>query len=956
MTKCAACGADSRSGGRFCAECGAPLAAGVPPAGSGVAERVPGASPPANRQDVEVTAPASGPASPGVQTPGGNVRTPAPEPRTPAQRAPSGRVFAPQAATRTKTSSSSARLSTEGRFLPGTLILERYRVVALLGKGGMGEVYRADDLTLDQPVALKFLPEALASDADALERFRNEVRTARRVSHANVCRVYDVGEAEGQPFLSMEYVDGEDLAGLLRRIGRLPGDKALEIARQLCAGLAAAHREGVLHRDLKPANVMLDGRGRAVMMDFGLAGIADQIRGFDVRSGTPAYMAPEQLSGKEVTERSDIYSLGLVFYETFTGKRAFDATALADLVRQRNEQPLNTPSTWVKDLDPAVERVIMRCLETDPSARPATALAVAAALPGGDPLAAALAAGETPSPQMVAAAGEKEGIAPRVAVISLAAVIVGLIAVFWMSWHTSALRLMTPPLPPDVLDLKAQEIIRGLGYIDKPVDRVAEFYFDDEFAAWAHEHDGAHPDWPKVLAEQPQALLYPYRQSPVYLDTDQFHDITITPGEPTFWEPPAIESGMINIIVDAQGRLRYFQAIPKEVEPHPPPAVPLDWKPLFADAGLDMTQFHPAEPQWLSLAAFDARAAWTGAWPGSGRPLRVEAAAWRGKPVFFSEIGPWTRPDRSQYSSSDAGQHASEIFEVVLAILCLFGGAWLARRNHRKGKVDLTSAWRLASVVFLVEIALWISTYHFIPTIAMFGRFVLAVSTALFLAGAMWMLYLALEPFVRRHWPQAIISWSRLMAGGLRDPLVGRDVLWGVLLGVIWSVVIGVGVLLLVREGAPPQTPSPALLLGGRHVVASSLIQVVQGIVATLEFLFVLFLLRVLVRNRWLAGALFVALYSAQHTLQGDHRMINVWIWIVVYAIAAFAATRFGLITLAVAIFVANELFNLPLTPDFSAWYGMAGWILILAYAAIAVWGFRTSLGGQQLFRSEVFE
>src|SRR6201987_6383298 len=197
----------------------------------------------------------------------------------------------------------------EGRFLPGRLIEGRYRIIALLGKGGMGEVYRADDLTLGQAVALKFLPDTAASDQALLERFRNEVRIARRISHPNVCRVYDVGDVDGQTFFTMEYVDGEDLASLLRRIGRLPSDKAVEIARQICAGLAAAHGKGVLHRDLKPANIMLDGRGEALIMDFGLAGIAHEIE--DVRSGTPAYMAPEQLAGKEVTARSDIFSLGL---------------------------------------------------------------------------------------------------------------------------------------------------------------------------------------------------------------------------------------------------------------------------------------------------------------------------------------------------------------------------------------------------------------------------------------------------------------------------------------------------------------------------------------------------------------------------------------------------------------------------------------------------------------------
>src|SRR5262249_7676978 len=144
------------------------------------------------------------------------------------------------------------------------------------GRGGMGEVYRADDLKLGHPVALKFLPATLAADAGLLERFHAEVRNARQVSHPNVCRVYDIGEvvsADGasQHFLSMEYIDGEDLASLLRRIGRLRGDKTIEIARQLCAGLAAAHERGLLHRDLKPANIMIDGRGRSRITDFGLA-------------------------------------------------------------------------------------------------------------------------------------------------------------------------------------------------------------------------------------------------------------------------------------------------------------------------------------------------------------------------------------------------------------------------------------------------------------------------------------------------------------------------------------------------------------------------------------------------------------------------------------------------------------------------------------------------------------
>ncbi len=165
-------------------------------------------------------------------------------------------------ATKAQPSPASLGIGERTAFTPGDTLAGRYRIVLQVGKGGMGDVYRAHDLELSQAVALKFLPADLQSDSTRLERFRREVRIARQVAHPNVCRVYDIGQADGLHFLSMEYIDGEDLGSLLRRIRRLPGDKAVEMARELCAGLAAAHEKGVLHRDLKPANVMIDGRGK----------------------------------------------------------------------------------------------------------------------------------------------------------------------------------------------------------------------------------------------------------------------------------------------------------------------------------------------------------------------------------------------------------------------------------------------------------------------------------------------------------------------------------------------------------------------------------------------------------------------------------------------------------------------------------------------------------------------
>src|SRR5436190_15786440 len=362
------------------------------------------------------------------------------------------KLEAAPSASRDRRSSSSLDSIDDARFVPGTILADRYRIVGLLGKGGMGEVYRADDLKLAQPVALKFLPDHLLSDGAALARFHREVRVARQVSHKNVCRVYDIGEIDGRHFLSMEYIKGEELSSLLRRIGRLPQDKALQLARQICAGLAAAHDVGFLHRDLKPANIMIDADGNARILDFGLGGLTDEFAEEEIRAGTPAYMSPEQIEGKEQTVQSDIYSLGLVLYELFTGKRAFDAPSLNELIKlRRSDTTPTTPSSIVKGLDPLIEKIIDRCIRKDPEERPASALQVAAALPGGDPIAAAHAAGETPSPEMVAAAPTEGVLKPFVATALLATFIGVLALACWLTKYTAIYRMTSLELPPEAL-------------------------------------------------------------------------------------------------------------------------------------------------------------------------------------------------------------------------------------------------------------------------------------------------------------------------------------------------------------------------------------------------------------------------------------------------------------------------------------------------------------------------
>jgi serine/threonine-protein kinase len=828
-----------------------------------------------------------------------------------------------------------------GRFGPGALLDGRYRIIGLLGRGGMGEVYRADDLRLGQPVALKLLPESLRHDPARLAQFHNEVRTARQVSHPNVCRVYDIGEADGLLYLSMEYVDGEDLASSLRRIGRFPEDKAADIARQLCAGLAAAHQRGVVHRDLKPANVMLDGAGRVRVMDFGLAAIGHVE---DIRAGTPAYMAPEQLHGREVTVKSDIFALGLVIYELFTGRRAFTAATVADLVSQHENRSIPPPSMVVSSLDPAIERAILRCLEADPDRRPASALAVSAALPGGDPLAAALAAGETPSPEMVAAAGEGAGLNARVAWPIFLAVLAGIAAAFAMALRTSPLDRMRPEYTTEVLAQKARDVVRQLVSPDRPRDEASGFKWNDDLVKHVTENDKPAPDWGKFFTQRPSPFEFWYRQSRDPLTAVMFHTDLLTPGLVHPDDPPPIMSGMSYVELDQHGHLTYFETIPPQQQDAPAHAAAVDWAPLFTLAGLDSVQLETTEPLWNWLAASDTRAAWTGTWPDSGRPLRVEAAAFGGRPVAFMATGPWRKPWRmSEASPGRENLIVTMLFALTFAIL---GGAGLlARKNLREGRGDLQGAGRLGVCMFAVLMAVWLCQVHLVASVGLLAMFLIAVCTSVFYGVLLWTIYVALEPYVRKRWPQVLVSWTNLLAGHVRDPVVGRDVLLGVALGVTW--------VLLVRgldlwSGGQSFTSYPGageLLTGMRSTVGLVLQGVPYAMRNVLFYFFLLFLLRLLLRSQWAAAVAFAGMFAALSVLGNDDQpWFNALVALVYFGSGAIAVLRSGLLSYAVGVFISELLLKLPATLDTSAWYfGNMLTILVIA-VALASWGLYTSV------------
>jgi hypothetical protein len=835
-----------------------------------------------------------------------------------------------------------------GRFAPGTLFAGRFRIVAPLGRGGMGEVYRAEDLTLGQTVALKFLPDTLAHDAGRLAQFHNEVRVARTISHRNVCRTYDIGDADGRPFLTMEYVDGEDLASLLRRIGRFPQDKATEVARQICAGVAAAHERGVLHRDLKPANVMIDGEGHVRITDFGLAALAGAAG--NIRAGTPAYMAPEQLEGREVSARSDIYALGLVLYELFTGKRAFDASTLNELMDLHASGTTPSASLLVRDLDPAIERVIQRCLEKDPARRPSSALAVSAALPGGDQLAAALAAGETPSPEMVAAAGEQSALQPGVGLALVAFTLVMLGVLTMASQRYGVMPQIPLPKSTDSLRDRAQDVLERLGYTNDVYDTTQGWLFRRDYLDWSRrQQTGADPR-AALATGRTGTVNFWYRTSPTVIIP------AITAPLPSSNDPPFVVSDMRMVYLDPHGRLVEFDALSPQVDEGGAAVVP-DWAPLFALAGLTRSAFHDVEPRWQPRSQADVRAAWEGPAPDMpGGTLRVEAASYHGRVVFFNAVAPWTRPTRAV--GPPATSFVGVLFDAsnMISLLITIAAALLARRHLRTGRGDRRGAFRTAAIIFFTQVtSLLLRARHYTMFSVEGGRVNSFVGLAVYSALVIWLIYMAFEPYVRRFWPTLLIGWTRLLSGHVRDPLVGREVLVGVAAGTIAALLTASREIIPQLAGlklAAPGLPPASILLGTRYEAAAAIDTLLRAFDSAFEILCVVVFLRILVRRRWLAmllGMIVVFPIAMNGSFAGDHLAIELVIVAAGIALMFGVLLRFGLLSLIVTFYTFMAMEAIPLTTDLSRPYAGSAVLLLLAITAMAAYGFVASRGDEPL-------
>lgn len=875
----------------------------------------------------------------------------------------------------------------------------------------MGEVYRADDLELAQSVAIKLLPSHIAHDPTLAERVRQEVRLARQITHRNVCRIHDIArlpdDQGGDMFISMEYVDGEDLATLLPRIGRFPQDKAIDIARQLCAALAAAHDQNVIHRDLKPANIMLDGRGVVRLTDFGIAAVSDDNER-DAGSGTPAYMAPEQFEGRDVTRRSDIYAVGLILFEMLTGKKAWSASSLQELrtLRSASATP-RTLSTTQVEIDPVIAATIERCLQTDPDDRPPSALAVAAALPGGDPLAAALAAGETPSPELIAASGGRGVLKPKLAAVIVAVNVILITASVLLSRGTTLLTLVPPPPAPAIMWAAALEQIRALGYETEARAGDATADTLPTRSGWAAStysinetsraiRTGELADWSSLGNQFSSPIRYWLRQEPGGFTSGN------PAGEVSPDDPPRTTPGSTLITIDARGNLKSFQRKAplriSELSGDEP-----DWSIAFALAGLSFSEFEPIPSRRQAGTDAELRRAWRGRHPADESGLHADgihvyAGAFDGKICEFAIVGDEPVPDVGAAdeteeipgSESDAGPsdatetgpsggpdrdaaapeiHATARMIQNIAQFIVLGtitgvGTVIAYRNIKRRRSDTRRAVRLGVVAFLLTsltAVLGIDTLAGGTTL-LFGPYPV-YGIGLGVSFIAIICYIAIEPLARSRWPNSLVSWTRLFSGSFRDPMIGRDLLIGCTAG---AVILTLGCAaqaaaahltgMLGPDALPPSMQGVTVVLNGpREVLAQMASLVAAGLInsaaiAVLVLLTMLGFGAIRIRRRWPALVTVAALAMAQSLATPNVGWLDRAAIILGNLIVIVLLDRAGLLATAVAIIAASILSIFVYAAPYDEWWATAAVLPALAAAGFLAYGYRVSTAGRSIF------
>jgi len=595
---------------------------------------------------------------------------------------------------------------------------------------------------------------------------------------------------------------------------------------------------------------------------------------------------------------------------------------------------------------------VLRALDTDPARRPPSALAVAAALPGGDPLAAALAAGETPSPEMVAAAGEKGGMAPGWVALCLLLIVTGMLGVGLVRSKADVLGYIDTPHSIAALHERTRLMVERLGFEEPPTATAHGVVSMGDYVRWLRDDEQAPRMRELVAAQRPPVYVFWYRQSPESLKT-----LNPLQSRARLDDPPLTVPGMLLVRVDPQGRLVRLDAVPADRDEEAGEDPESLWSALFTEAGLDPGRFTTVAPSYRPPFFADARAAWEGTVEEApDQTLRVEAAALGGRPVSFRMVGPWTRDSGSPEDDSFADRAMPVIFLVIVLSL-LTGLAVLARRNIHQGRSDLKGATRIGLFMFSVE-----SVSALLGIAANFGnaatedRIFSMLAIVVFLTAIAFTAYVALEPYVRRLWPSALISWTRMIGGRIRDPLVGRDLLIGAVFGVTTAFLSASHVLLPSVLGLPKE---PLGTSAGRHAIGAleALSEVFTrfggSVGLPMMMMVALVLIRLLLRNTKATIAVFFIITVTIPSLGSSHPVLDIALHAVVMALTLFVVLRIGLMA-AFTMWLFDWGSKAIYTLDPSSWTGPSAVTSALVLLLVAGYAAVVALGGRVLLQDEV--
>jgi len=576
---------------------------------------------------------------------------------------------------------------------------------------------------------------------------------------------------------------------------------------------------------------------------------------------------------------------------------------------------------------------------------------VAAALPGGDPLAAALAAGETPSPEMVAAAGQSEAFEARIVAANLVWIGLSLIVLVVLFQRLQVVNHIDLPKVPAALQDRAAEIVGKLGYGDKMVSSASGLGLDLD---WARSIDATHREpgrWSLLSTPRPVTVNFWFRTSPrLLVPAGRENNITGL-------NPALSISGMTLTVLDPAGHLMEFHAVPDPIETAAVAGKAANWRTLFEAAGLPIAEFTEGVPRWVPLAYSDERRAWDGRVPERpDLPIRVEASAFAGRPVFFVVTGSWDRSSRGpQAAVSRFTASMADIANFVMPAMMVIGLA-LARRQVRLKRGDRVGAFRAATITFVISLAAWVFSGSHVPSFsAELNRIFGAVAKALFEGALLWLIYLGVEPYVRRLSPDSLIGWTRLIGGQWRDPHVGRDVLIGVSAGMLMTLFFSIHNLLppLIGESEPmPFLVDPQLLVGQRFGLAFVLRLTNEAIqsamLATVGFV----VLGMLLRRSWAAMLVSIVVFTpvaVNGMFAAGTPLLDLFLGALILLVFFLVVWKFGLLAATAALATHLLLSRAPITANLGVWWAPVGLAMLglLIAATIAAASFALGKGVQ---------